>query len=135
MMSALPPTLAADSADEERLALIFSELTDRVQRGERVSLEDECQRHPDLAAELKELWGAVLVAQAVGKSSAALPDPQATLASPSSGEMPSGTVQLPCQFGDYELLQEIGRGGMGVVYRARQTSLGREVAVKMILRG
>src|SRR5262245_19667802 len=47
----------------------------------------------------------------------------------------ASTVTTPRRFGSYALIEEIARGGMGVVWRARQDGLGREVALKMIVAG
>ncbi len=91
-------------------------------------------RYPDLAAELAAFLDdkAAFEQQAGGgqaaPSEAATLGPTDTLAVP----LPLGKVSY---FGDYELLEEIARGGMGVVYRARQVSLNRPVALKMILAG
>lgn len=112
---------------EQRLAVLLSEMADEVAHGEPVDLERVCRAQPDLANDLRSLWGAVLVTDAVGISQDEIPV--------ASGTERWRGLELPILIGDYELLEEIGRGGMGVVFRARQISLDREVAVKMILRG
>ena len=129
--SHIPPSHADSASDadrDEQLALFLAELTDAIQQGHEVDLEAVCRQHEDLAHELRQLWGAVMVADAVGGQS------RSEAAEPGQ-ETPSGTLELPTRLGGYELLEELGRGGMGVVYRARQLGLDREVAVKMILRG
>lgn len=119
---------------DQRLADLLSGLADGICQGELVDFDSVCRDNPQYADDLRKLWGAVLVTDTAG----AIADE-----TPRSGDRSSvddssvrwRSLMLPTTIGDYELIEEIGRGGMGVVFRARQISLGREVAVKMISRG
>jgi outer membrane protein assembly factor BamB/tRNA A-37 threonylcarbamoyl transferase component Bud32 len=85
-------------------------------------------RYPDLTEELTAfLADHDRFAQAAG--------PVAPPGVATNVPMPDSDSAIVRYFGDYQLLEEVARGGMGVVYRARQTTLNRVVALKMILAG
>ena len=125
----------ADEVRDERLAALLSALTDDLLAGRPAGIDRAVSDNPDLADDLRALWVAAEIADDVARSRGdSTSDPTGDYASPrrpfgSPADSPGDRV------GDYLLHEEIGRGGMGVVYRAEHSLTNGPVAVKRLLRG
>jgi tetratricopeptide (TPR) repeat protein len=134
MATATPHLLDRD----RRLDEVIVAYLEAIEAGQVPDRQQWLARELDLAAELAEFFadqdrlkGWTEPLRAASPPAAGPVDRYATVGYEACPPVP-GPVG---SFGDYELLGEVARGGMGIVYRARQTSLGRTVALKMILAG
>src|SRR5579883_256948 len=106
------------SDDRDPVDVLAEEFADRLRRGEHPSVSAYAAAHPEYADQLKELLPAVAQMEMLKR-----------FRHPAAAE-PS----LPDRLGEFRIIRELGRGGMGVVFEAVQESLGRSVALKILAR-
>ena len=102
-----------DDSRLESLVAAADAFTEAVRRGERPSIADYARRHPQIAAVIKQIFPAL---QVLGPET-------------DNGDPAHWSRE---RLGDFRLLSEIGRGGMGIVYDAEELSLRRRVALKVL---
>jgi serine/threonine protein kinase len=111
--------LQDDQSIESLLATVADEFMDRLRQGGQPQVEEYARRHPEIAAVIRRVLPALQVMRL-------------STAGASAPVSPPRSVELLGTLGDYQLIREVGRGGMGVVYEALQISLGRRVALKVL---
>ncbi len=121
--------------DDDRDELLFALLEQLIASSRDGRMPDFAavtHEHSELESELRELWATAMIAEDFGSLSRSSLSQMPVVI---DGVATPAPASFPRRVGDFELLEEIGRGGMGVVYRATQLSLSRTVALKMILPG
>jgi serine/threonine protein kinase/WD40 repeat protein/Tfp pilus assembly protein PilF len=117
--------MSSSSDPRNPVEVLAEEFLERKRRGEKPTLREYLDRHPDLADEIRELFPALLMMEDLDDSSGATTGSLA-------GEGTATVATRLERLGDYRILRVIGEGGMGVVYEAEHESLKSRVALKVM---
>jgi hypothetical protein len=115
------PVLETESI-EALIGRVADEFTQRCNAGERPCVEEFAARYPEHAPVIREVLNALQLIR----------DPTATIVVDDASHVQATRERRSGALGDFRILREQGRGGMGVVYEAEQISLGRRVALKVL---
>jgi serine/threonine protein kinase len=117
--------MTRSSDDRNPVERLAEEFLDRHRRGERPALTEYVDRYPEWASDICELFPALVMMERLKPVAADV------TGSFVDGERTDPGL-LPERLGDFRILREVGRGGMGIVFEAEQESLGRHVALKVL---
>src|SRR5262245_19226624 len=109
--------MSVSDVERDPVEELAAEFMERQRRGENPTIEEYTSQHPELADEIRDLFPTIAALEGWKLESAA------------RAAEPAKKLSY---LGDFRIIREIGRGGMGIVYEAEQESLGRRVAVKVL---
>jgi WD40 repeat protein/serine/threonine protein kinase len=118
--------MASSSSERNPVERLAEEFAARLRQGERPALSEYTAQYPQYAEQILELFPALVVMEQFKPAGG---DLTGSSGAPTAEDVPPREC-----LGDFRILREVGRGGMGVVYEAEQQALGRRVALKVLPR-